>query len=69
VTGPLMGSPEDGGAPTDLELETAVQMILRDADLNSVTKREIRRQLERQFGCDLASRKGVINAAIDKSLA
>ncbi|KAI6019144.1 glycosyltransferase family 2 protein [Pisolithus marmoratus] len=35
------------------QLERAVQNILRTADLNTVTKREIRRQLEEQFGADL----------------
>ncbi|PFH46960.1 glycosyltransferase family 2 protein [Amanita thiersii Skay4041] len=54
--------------PTDAELERAVQDILRRADLNTVTKREVRRQLEEQFGMDLASRKGAINASIDRVL-
>ena len=31
---------------SDLDLEHAVQDILRSADLRSITKREIRRQLE-----------------------
>ncbi|KAG1722688.1 glycosyltransferase family 2 protein [Suillus paluster] len=56
------------GAPTDAELDHAVHEILRTADLNSVTKREIRRQLEERFGMDLTSRKGTINAAIDRVL-
>lgn len=41
----------------------------RVTDLNSVTKREIRRQLEEHFGTDLVSRRAVINAAIDRCLA
>ena len=65
-------SPEDidalGGSPSDLDLERAVQDVLRSADLNSITKREIRRQLESHFGLDLTSRKGVINASIDRAL-
>ncbi|KAF8634990.1 hypothetical protein AX15_000605 [Amanita polypyramis BW_CC] len=56
------------GAPSDVELERAVQDVLRRADLNSVTKREVRRQLEEQFGIDLTSRKGTVNAAIDRVL-
>ena len=56
------------GAPSDFDLERAVQDTLRSADLNSVTKREIRRQLESHFGMDLTSRKAVINAAIDRTL-
>jgi chitin synthase len=56
------------GAPSDAELGRAVEDILRAADLNSVTKREIRRQLEEQFGMDLTARKASINAAIDRIL-
>lgn len=56
------------GVPSDAELDYAVHEILRTADLNSVTKREIRRQLEERFGMDLTSRKGTINAAIDRVL-
>jgi chitin synthase len=69
---PTTHSPEDvdlaPGAPTDAELDSAVQDILRSADLNSVTKREIRRKLEDRYGMDLTSRKSSINAAIDRAL-
>jgi chitin synthase len=69
---PQTRSPEDvdlaPGAPSDANLDRAVQKILRSADLNSVTKREIRRQLETLFGVDLTSRKATINAAIDRGL-
>ena len=65
-------SPDDievpGGGPSDLDLEHAVQEVLRSADLNSITKREIRRQLEAHFGMDLTSRKATINASIDRVL-
>jgi chitin synthase len=65
---PLTGSPDQLGGPSNMDLERAVNDLLRGADLNSVTKREIRRQLEQQFGMDLASRKATINAAIDRAL-
>jgi len=69
---PRTRSPEDinpsPGAPTNVDLDRAVQNILRSADLNSVTKRGIRRQLEGQFGIDLTSRKASINSAIDRIL-
>ncbi|KAF9225027.1 glycosyltransferase family 2 protein [Gyrodon lividus] len=63
-------SPEDvadyaHGVPNDGELERAVQEILRTADLNTVTKRGIRTQLEEHFGIDLTARKATINTAID----
>jgi len=56
------------GAPTDAELEYSVLEILRTVDFNSVTKREIRRQLEERFGMDLTARKAMINSAIDRVL-
>ncbi|KAG7096112.1 hypothetical protein E1B28_006786 [Marasmius oreades] len=62
-------SPPAPGTPSDVELERAVGLILSQADLNSVTKRELRRQLEEQFRMDLTAKKGVINAAIDRCLA
>ena len=69
---PTTRSPENlnpsPGSPSSVDLERAVQDILRGADLNSVTKREIRRQLEDQFGIDLSARKNSINAAIDRVL-
>lgn len=54
--------------PSDAEIDRAVQTILHGADLNSITKREIRRRLEEHFGVNLASRKASINAAIDRGL-
>ncbi len=51
-------------AATDIKLGT----VLRDADLTTVTKREIRRKLEDHFGVDLSTRKQAINSAIDRIL-
>lgn len=68
---PLTTSPDNvntPGSPTDVNIDRAVQDILRGADLNTVTKREIRRQLEGVFGTDLTTRKATINAAIDRAL-
>ena len=69
---PTTHSPEDvdlaPGAPNDTEIDRAVQRILQDADLTTVTKREIRRQLEAEFAMDLSSRKTAINSEIDRVL-
>jgi len=54
--------------PSDAELERAVQELLQDADLNTITKREIRKRLEGRFNMDLNTRKATINAAIDRVL-
>ena len=73
ASSPMMGhesgeqSPA-GMGPSDYELDRAVQDILRDADLNTVTKREVRRKLEDRYGMDLSTRKATINATIDRIL-
>jgi chitin synthase len=54
--------------PSDADIDRAVQALLHGADLNSITKREIRRKLEEHFGVDLSPRKATINAAIDRGL-
>jgi len=56
------------GMPSDADLQRSVEEILRTADLNTVTKREIRRVLEERFGMDLTAKKATINATIDKVL-
>lgn len=74
ASAPMMGhesgehSPSGGNGPSDYELDRAVQDILRDADLNTVTKREVRRKLEDKYGMDLSTRKATINAVIDRIL-
>lgn len=65
---PIPSTQSPGGEPSDSDLEQAVTAVLSNADLNSVTKREIRRKLEDQFGMDLSSRKATINQAIDHNL-
>lgn len=66
---PMSSSPDGGlGSPSDVEIDQAVQHLLRGADLNTVTKREVRRKLEDQFRMDMSARKAAINAAIDRVL-
>ncbi|KAJ8085316.1 hypothetical protein PM082_004112 [Marasmius tenuissimus] len=57
------------GMPSDAEIENAVSGILSNVDLNTVTKRELRRQLEEHFGMDLTAKKGVINQVVNRCLA
>ncbi|ESK87178.1 chitin synthase [Moniliophthora roreri MCA 2997] len=66
---PNASPPSPGQQPSDAEIERAVREILRHVDLNTATRRELRRKLEEQFGTDLTARRGVINAAIDRCLA
>ncbi|CCM03060.1 uncharacterized protein FIBRA_05180 [Fibroporia radiculosa] len=61
-----MDSPQ--GGPSSADIDAAVADILRDADLATTTKREIRSKLEQRFAMDLSSRKRDINDAIDRIL-
>jgi len=54
------------GSPSDDDIERAVTNILQGADLNTITKKNVRQRLEEHFGSDLSSRKATINAAIDR---
>ncbi|KAJ7021885.1 hypothetical protein C8F04DRAFT_1313160 [Mycena alexandri] len=47
---------------TEVDLDCTVQDVLHNADLNSITKREIRRRLEAHIRMDLTLRKATINA-------
>lgn len=58
-----------GEGPSDLELERAVQDLLRDADMSQVTKRTIRTHLENVFGTSLTARKDFINSVIEREVA
>jgi len=59
---------EDLGAPSDAELEATINGLVKEADLNTLTKREIRQRLEDHFATDLSSRKAAINAMIERAL-
>ncbi|KAJ6477179.1 P-loop containing nucleoside triphosphate hydrolase protein [Mycena vitilis] len=56
---PIPTSPGELDLParalTEMELDRAVQDVLRNADLNPTTEREIRRRLEARFGMDLTT--------------
>ena len=57
-----------GEQPSDAELEGSVRRILADADLNAVTKKGVRKDLEREWGVDLSGRKDAINRFIEDAL-
>mmetsp|Transcript_11071 Transcript_11071/g.18016 ORF Transcript_11071/g.18016 Transcript_11071/m.18016 type:complete len:252 (+) Transcript_11071:295-1050(+) len=49
--------------PTDEELAAAVKSFLKNADLETVTSKRIRKGLEAKFKCKLKARKGFIEKA------
>ncbi|KAJ3036543.1 hypothetical protein HDV00_002564 [Rhizophlyctis rosea] len=58
-----------GGVPTTEDLLKVVQEMIEDADLDTLTNRSVRTELEKHFGQDLRDQKAVINTLIDQTLA
>lgn len=53
---------------TDSEIESEIRRIVSGADLDTLTKKGVRKQLEGRFGVDLSGRKEVINGLIERVL-
>lgn len=56
-------------AITDQDLENQIREICRGADLDQLTKKGVRRELEQRFNTDLGSRKETINTLIARVLS
>ncbi|ORY22433.1 chitin synthase-domain-containing protein [Naematelia encephala] len=54
---------------TDAQLEASIRRICAGADLDHLTKKGVRKQLEEEYGTDLGARKDSINRIIEKVLA
>jgi chitin synthase len=55
--------------PTDDALLAEIREILKAANLMTVTKKQIRVELEQRFGVGLESRKAYINSATEAVLS
>ena len=53
---------------TDTQLELSIRKICQNADLDKLTKKGVRKQLEGEYGCDFGPRKDVIGRLIEKVL-
>jgi chitin synthase len=51
--------------PSDSDILGEVKRVLATADLMTVTKKKVREELGRVFGCDLGSKKEYIHRCID----
>jgi chitin synthase len=56
-------------AITDADLAAEIREICRGADLDTLTKKGVRRELEARFGVDLGVRKETINGLIAQVLS
>ncbi|ORX33474.1 chitin synthase-domain-containing protein [Kockovaella imperatae] len=54
---------------TDDQLESSIRRICHGANLDQLTKKGLRKQLEGEFGMDLVARKETINRIIERVLA
>ncbi|KAK8846712.1 hypothetical protein IAR55_005799 [Kwoniella newhampshirensis] len=54
---------------SDDRLETSIKKICAEADLDKLTKKGVRRQLEEEYGVELGGRKETINRIIESVLA
>lgn len=52
----------------DTQLEQSIRRICAEADLDNLTKKGVRKQLEQEFGVGLDSRKATINGIIERVL-
>jgi chitin synthase len=66
---PPPGIPQDDEYPSPAELEAEIQRILSSADLSTITKKQIRKELTAYFGMDLSHRKQFIHQCIENCLA
>lgn len=73
---PTQHLPEMDWAPLDLgeagvsdaQLESSIRRICGEADLDTLTKKGVRKELEREFGVALDQRKETINRIIEQVL-
>ncbi|KAI8071740.1 chitin synthase [Gongronella butleri] len=56
------------GFPSDDDLHEAIKQILANADLMTITKKQVRSKLATQFGFDMALKKDFINSSIESIL-
>lgn len=57
-----------GSEITDSQLEQSIRSICANADLDTLTKKGVRKQLESEYGVSLAARKDTINSIIERVL-
>jgi upstream activation factor subunit UAF30 len=51
-------------SPSDRDLQNAVESIVSTLDIESATLKNVRAQVEAQFGCDLSDRKPFIKEVL-----
>ncbi|KAG0150342.1 hypothetical protein CROQUDRAFT_88135 [Cronartium quercuum f. sp. fusiforme G11] len=57
-----------GGLPSDHQIIADIRSVLARADLNTITKKGVRQQLEAMYGTELGEKKAFVNQAIEDQL-
>jgi len=60
--------PNRGGLPSDEQIIADIQAVLARADLNTITKKGVRQELENMYGTELGEKKAFVNQAIEDQL-
>jgi len=60
--------PTMGGLPTDEQVSADIRAILANADLNTITKKGVRQELEQRYGVELGPKKDFVNREIERAL-
>ncbi|KAJ4364397.1 hypothetical protein N0V83_008991 [Neocucurbitaria cava] len=67
-SGYAMDSMEMANLPSDDAILIEIKDILQNSDLMSVTKKHVKAELEKRFGCDLSLKKQFIGSAVESLL-
>ena len=57
-----------GQLPGDHQIVADTQRILAQANLETLTKKGVRQELEAQYGCELGDRRQLVNGCIEETL-
>ncbi|WAQ87615.1 hypothetical protein PtA15_8A520 [Puccinia triticina] len=60
--------PSRGGLPSDEQIIADIQAVLARADLNTITKKGVRQELEAMYRTELGDKKAFVNQAIEDQL-
>ncbi|KAL1920810.1 uncharacterized protein VTP21DRAFT_11445 [Calcarisporiella thermophila] len=59
---------DEPGGPSDKAIVEEIKRILKDANLNEITAKQVRQRLNEHFGVDLSERKKFINSIVDQEI-
>ncbi|EST05048.2 Cytochrome b5-like heme/steroid binding domain protein [Kalmanozyma brasiliensis GHG001] len=61
--------PVAAGLPSDTQIKQDIRSLIAEADLTTITKKQLRAKLEAKYGTSIESKKAFVNAEIERVLA